>query len=108
MVRGAVPEPAAWTHAMRDVAGAQADALDGGALWAGWPAAVLAQPEGALAAAAAGPEEATLEKMPTAGVLHAPTMRPDQRRPTRGCGPGRILRLANGQPGRHLLAGTIA
>ena len=51
---------------MPDVAGAKADALHGGALGAGWPAAVLAQPEGAPAAAAAGSEEATRVRMPAA------------------------------------------
>ena len=48
---------------MQDVAGAQSDALDGGALWAGWASAVLAQAEGAPAAAAAGPE-ANIVKVP--------------------------------------------
>jgi hypothetical protein len=41
---------------MQDAAGAQADALGGGTLRARWLAAVLAQPEGAPAAAAARAE----------------------------------------------------
>jgi hypothetical protein len=56
---------------MQNVAGAHADALDSGALWARWAAAVLAQPEGPPAAAAAASEEATLTKMPAA---HPPTI----------------------------------
>jgi hypothetical protein len=38
---------------------------------AGWPAAVLAQPEGAPAAAAARPEEAAFENQPVVPVTHS-------------------------------------
>ena len=47
---------------MEPVAAPQADEFNGGALRAGWTAAVLTQPEGAPAAAAAGSKEATFVK----------------------------------------------
>jgi hypothetical protein len=58
-VLGAVFESATGAHAMQHVSGAQANALDGGAFRTGWSAAVLAEPEGAPAAAGAGPEVPT-------------------------------------------------
>jgi hypothetical protein len=69
-IRGAVLEPAAGAHPVEQVARSQADALDGGALRAGWAAAVLARREGVPAAAAACSKGAPV-KMPGP---HAPTM----------------------------------
>jgi hypothetical protein len=56
------------------VAGARADALDGGALRARWSAAVLAEPEGAPATAAAGSEDATV-RIVAAVATHDPSSR---------------------------------
>jgi hypothetical protein len=60
-----VLEPAPGAHPVEQLAGTHPDALYRGALRAGWAAAVLAQPEGAPAAAASG-SEAALVNMPTA------------------------------------------